>query len=86
VFYPLLSEILSRDQVLLDDMLSIIFVHEHFERSEVLLEAIVVMYSKLEESQDKQGQQKLINFIKNWIKIDKAKFTNPLRDLGKMMV
>lgn len=77
-----MQDLLSKTQDL-DEMQAVIFSHEHFGESEVLLAALIKQYRVL--ASQELDTFRVINFIKNWIKIEKPKFTNQLRELGTLL-
>lgn len=83
IFDPIVENLLSKTQDL-DEMQAVIFSHEHFGKSEILLSSLIKQYRVL-AAQD-LDTFRVINFIKNWIKIEKPKFTNQMRELGTMLV
>lgn len=82
IFDPIVVHLLSKTQDL-DEMQAVIFSHEHFGKSEILLSSLIKQYRVL-AAQD-LDTFRVINFIKNWIKIEKPKFTNQMRELGTML-
>lgn len=81
-FKDLIDEIVTSD-VGLSEIQSLILVHEHFDSSEVLLRCLIRHFKR--SGSDEKQLLRIINFIKNWIKLDRSKFNNSSYNLGTIL-
>jgi hypothetical protein len=63
---------------------SLILAHEHFVKSEVLMEAFILEFATIKK-EDQINQFRVTNFLKKWIDLERGKFINKTEGIGKRL-
>jgi hypothetical protein len=76
----------------INEIHALIYAHAHFAPSEYLFQAVVALYehskpeAEIADGMVKLDTSKIMNFLKNWIRLDQAKFKSDIHQLRKLLV